>query len=306
MQPSNQTFHNDLSDFCKQVLGWANAKKSHANLMAISNTAAEQVENYQENTRTFRWDPNIVQAKSVPKRQQIIATTNIEVALSNTACLHIAIMRWNHGITSTQVCISWNGVTGKRWNHSLFWFRAHCYLAKFQQTEKEATSEMQNKVLFVLCVIPCHCNQFLEAIIPRVCIPSLNDNSRPKGNGFYNRLTTKGIVFDGIHRLVHGTYFSVPVPAQEAEGTSWTILAHHCYWLREHYEPVTSVHTYAAFCLLSNHSEINQQQINVMFNPMQCAKNTWIFKSPYIINQSIIFILSQNQNNNTRGQLLCI
>ena len=209
-QPSNQKFHDNLIDLCKHALGCAQAKKSDANLIAISNTAAEQVEAMRKMVRN--------RLKTIKK---ILKYTDETITLSKQKAYVNNIKSLQQQISSKykaiMACISRQCIEimgsppckyalvgmGSLARDEITPYSDFEHIVTLQNSSKRKKSTFNMlkckeyfrwySVLFHIIVI-----NLKETIIPSVCIPSLNDSSKPNGKWFYDRLTTRGISFDGM------------------------------------------------------------------------------------------------------------
>ena len=109
---------------------------------------------------------------------------------------HFSSLHWDHGNTTLRICPQWNGSLARKeispysdFEHII----ALEELLQVQNTQDIVEYFRWYSVIFHIIVM-----NLQETIIPGVWIRSLNDNSKPHGNWFFDRITTRGISFDGM------------------------------------------------------------------------------------------------------------
>ncbi|CAK8687832.1 unnamed protein product [Clavelina lepadiformis] len=227
-QPSNQQFKDDLQQFCTELLQTAGAEKIDADLMQISDQAAQMIE---EMRVTVQQALSVLEI--IPYDITIEEQRQLEVKKIHDIKLIQEQITQKYGDVMRYIAEKCSEIMGK--NLCEFCIAAMGSLARSEVTpysdfehiillEEGVKKRKKHKklleyfrwfsVIFNIIVI-----NLKETIIPSVAIPSLNDVTKKGGNWFFDSYTTGGISFDGIMP------FACKFPLGRAEKTKnkpWT------------------------------------------------------------------------------------
>ena len=221
-QPSNAKFHEDLKTLCNRVLQCAIASQKDANLLEISKQVKKMVANMREETdwrleniKPIRKGKSVVQArikfqnktsnlvwKNQKQRERIkikcVKTMQDRIAQKYTemmtfiSCRCIEIM----GTPPCKYSLVGMGSLARKEITPYSDFEHIIVLEELlQHQNRERILEYFRwySVIFHVIVI-----NLQETIIPSVWIRSLNDKSKQNGNWFFDKITPRGISFDGM------------------------------------------------------------------------------------------------------------
>jgi len=220
-QPSNKKFQEDLEDLCNHVLECAGASRK-INLIKISKRVKKKVTEMRKesnkkrkNIKPIRKGKSVTQAviefqcskrnlswmnrteketlkiNSIKALQNEIARRYKNIMVFISLC-SIVIM----GETPCKFAIVGMGSLARKEITPYSDFEHIIILEDLipkQNRENILEYFRWFSVIFQIIVI-----NLQETIIPSVWIPSLNNNTKPNGNWFFDKVTTRGISFDGM------------------------------------------------------------------------------------------------------------
>ena len=223
-QPLNKKYRKDLEDLCKHVLQCSAASQKKANLIEISKQVKEmilemreQAKNSLKSIKPIEEKRNVFEAVlEFLRGQNLCDRENIKVR--NVVALNDEIAQKYTKIMSyvSRRCIEIMGTPPCKYSVVGMGSLARKEITPFSDFEHIIVLEdllrgKQRKrclkkhskrtmayfrwysVIFHIIVI-----NLQETIIPNVCIPSLNDCSKPNGDWFFDKITPRGISFDGM------------------------------------------------------------------------------------------------------------
>ena len=228
-QPNNQKFQHDLHQLCKHVLKCAKAKLNDANLVDSSKSVAKRVEEMRKNvksrlkaikkipddadetTRLSMEADYCVKVKSLQKRIAV----DYKGIMTSVSRQCIEIM----GRPPSTYALVGMGSLAREEITPYSDFEHVLVLKNLVKKRKQNIKRIKGyfrwySVLFHITVI-----NLRETDLYSVCIPCLNDHSKPDGNWFYDKVTTQGISFDGM--MPHACHFPLG-KTEKTETMPWT------------------------------------------------------------------------------------
>jgi len=229
-QPNNHKFQDDLHELCNHVLDCANAKHRNVSLIEISQTAAHLIEDMRrrvnchlhglkqvstvenEDEKLIKEKDYVQQVKSL---QANISTDYKQImAFISQECIEIM------GQPPCKYALVGMGSLAREEVSPYSDFEHILILSNFSKTQTLQDKEIVNEyfrwysVIFHIIVI-----NLQETDLYSVCIPCLNDHSKPGGNWFRDIYTPQGISFDGM--MPHACHFPLG-KTQTSEKQPWT------------------------------------------------------------------------------------
>jgi len=220
-QPSNGKFQKDLEDLCQHVLECAGAENINAGLVKIAKEIAEMATEMREETR--RSLENIKPIQGIKVQEDVIGLENTNQDQSR---MDVTEQERNKikSVKETQDRIA------QRYTEMMAFTSGRCIkimgippckyalVGMGSLARKEVTPYSDFEHIIVLEeFIPLHDRELIleyfrwysvifhivvlnlqETIIPSVNIRCLNDSSTPNGDWFFDKITTRGISFDGM------------------------------------------------------------------------------------------------------------
>ncbi|XP_076823996.1 uncharacterized protein LOC143470037 [Clavelina lepadiformis] len=227
-QPSNQQFKDDLQQFCTELLQTAGAEKMDADLMQISNQAAQMIKEMRDTAQqslsvleNIPYDITIEEQK----RLEVKKIHDIKLIQEEITQKYGDVMRYIAekcieimGKKPCEFCIAAMGSLARSEVTPYSDFEHIILLEEGVKKRKKQEKVLEYfrwfSVIFNIIVI-----NLKETIIPSVAIPSLNDVTKKGGDWFFDSYTTRGISFDGMMP------FACKFPLGRAEKTKnkpWT------------------------------------------------------------------------------------
>ena len=230
-QPDNQKFQDDLDQLCKHVLECAFAKKTGANLIEIAQTAAAQITKMRNSVSVHLKKIQIPETTSMDqghqKLKEIHYVDQVKLLQTNVAYNYELIMA-----SISKQCIEVMGEPPCNYALVGMGSLARNEVSHYSDFEHVLTlnnfpNELNQQeidsikeyfrwysVIFHISVI-----NLRETDLYSVCIPCLNNHSKPGGNWFYDQFTPQGISFDGM--MPHACHFPLG-KTQATEKQPWT------------------------------------------------------------------------------------
>jgi len=229
-QPNNQTFQDDLQDFCKNALKCAKAHNPSANLIEFSHIAAKQVvamriwaskrleqiekitENKSESEKLACEKEYVYQIKNLQSK----ITTDYKYLMTCISDQCIEIM----GQPPCKYALVGMGSLAREEVSPYSDFEHVLVLDNFSKDKNQQDKERAKEyfrwysVIFHVIVI-----NLQETDLYSMCIPCLNDSSKPNGNWFCDLFTPQGISFDGM--MPHACHFPLG-KTEETPKQPWT------------------------------------------------------------------------------------
>jgi len=221
-QPLNRKFQEDLEDLCKHVLECAGASQRNVNLIKISKHVKDMVTEMREETNR-----KLKNIQPIRKGKSLIQTV-VEFRISKQTLSWMNQTEKEklkiHSISTLQYRIA------ERYTEMVAFISQRCteimgtpplryaIVGMGSLARKEITPYSDFEYIIVLKdVLPQKCDEDVleyfrwfsvifhliminlqETIIPSVWISSLNGNKKPNGNCFFDKITPRGISFDGM------------------------------------------------------------------------------------------------------------
>ncbi|XP_076825060.1 uncharacterized protein LOC143470680 [Clavelina lepadiformis] len=205
-QPSNPQFKDDLQQLCTELLQTAGAKKMDADLMQISDQAAQMIKEMRDTVQqalstleTIPYDITIEEQKQL----EVKNIHDIKLIQEQITQKYGDVMRYIAekcseimGKNPCEFCIAAMGSLARSEVTPYSDFE-HIILLEGVKKRKKHEKVLEHfrwfSVIFNIIVI-----NLKETIIPSVAIPSLNDVTKKGGDWFFDSYTTRGISFDGM------------------------------------------------------------------------------------------------------------
>ena len=223
-QPLNKKYRKDLEDLCKHVLQCSRASQRKTNLIEVSKQVKEMIMEMREQAKNslksfkpikerrnaFEAVLEFLRGQSLYDRENIkvknIMALNDEIAQKYTQIMSYVSRRCIEimGKPPCKYSVVGMGSLARKEITPFSDFEHIVVLEDLQQgRQKKRWHQKHSKrtmgyfrwysVIFHIIII-----NLQETIIPSVCIPSLNDCSAPNGDWFFDKITTRGISFDGM------------------------------------------------------------------------------------------------------------
>ncbi|CAK8682860.1 unnamed protein product [Clavelina lepadiformis] len=189
-QPSNQQLIDDLQLFCTELLQTAGAEKMDADLMQISNQAAQMIKEMRDTAQQA-----LSRLETIPYDITIGEQNQLEVKKIHDIKLIQEQITQKYGDVMRYIAEKCIEIMGK--NLSEFCIAAMGSLARSEVTPY---SDFEHIILLEEGVKKREKMRNFWNIFDgfRVSIPSLNDVTKKGGDWFFDSYTTRGISFDGM------------------------------------------------------------------------------------------------------------
>jgi len=215
-QPDNYKFQEDLQELCKHVLDCANAKQRGVSLIEISRTAVHLIQEMRSNAKSHL--NGIMPFSEIENDDEKMAKEKIYVQQVKSLQTNISFDYKQIMVFISQECIEIMGQPPCKYAlvgmGSLAREEVSPYsdfehivvLNNFLETQSQQDKEIIKEyfrwysVIFHIVVV-----NLQETDLYSMCIPCLNDHSKPGGNWFRDIHTPQGISFDGM--MPHACHF---------------------------------------------------------------------------------------------------
>ena len=227
-QPYNEKFRDDLNGLCTHVLDCANAAKKDANLLDVSQNAANQIEKMRSRvTAGLKNVEKISKSRDRPidiMKESMRYVESFQPVQDNLTMEYKNIM-----IYIAKQCFDIYGEPPCKYALIGMGSLAKNEITPYSDFEHILTFENQEETnqvnyikeffrwfttIFHIIVI-----NLQETDLYSVCVPCLNDFSKPNGNWFYDKVTRQGISFDGM--MPHACHFPLG-KTKQTDDLPWT------------------------------------------------------------------------------------
>ena len=207
-QPTNKKFQDDLHLLCNHVLQCSQARKQKSNLVELSECVKSKIRKMRQETdfalRNIKRIPDnvtsmeelireTIKINQIKELQNQIAQQYIDIMAYISKCC-IEIM----GTPPCKYALVGMGSLARKEITPYSDFEHILVLEELKRQSKERFQDILEYFRWYSTIFHIIVINLQETIIPSVCIYGLNNFSAPNGNWFFDKITTRGISFDGM------------------------------------------------------------------------------------------------------------